>query len=796
MADDNAVPGAEQARLGQIGPYQLLKLIGEGAAGQVFLAEQQQPHRQVALKVLRSAAGAGRARFEREVSLLASLEHTNIARLYDSGTAEGPAGEVPYLVMEHVDGLDLIQYARQQQLNTEQRLQLLAQVARAAHFAHTRGVIHRDLKPGNILVNQRGEPKILDFGVAHVVADDATQMTGAGEVLGTLSYMSWEQLCGEANSVDARSDVYALGVIGYQLLSGVLPYPGLSEDTLVSALGRIQRERPARLSSHTPAARGDVETIITKAMAQDASQRYGSAAELASDIERYLKQQPIEARPPTVSYLLGLFVRRHKALSAAVLVAAISLMAAASISLTFGISEARARHDAELRAKEVSAVNGFLNQMLTSADPSVAQGAELSLRDLLDQARTTLHADQSLPKSVAATLHQTLGNTYVQLALSEPANELLEAARPLAEQANWPLERLLRLEADYANAVYLTNDYSKAASIAEEALTRLPDGPHAGSIAYWHLQDSVISNLIESGQIEAGKKRADEMHALAVAHLGQSHPNSVNLLQLRATAARLAGDFSEALRLAQEVVEIRQQSLGPSHPETLHSENGVATHLSRMGKQEEAIEILRKVLRARQKILGDEHLDSWRTEGNLAVALSESGRPEDTKEAAAILRALVDKYVARYGSGTRYARVLMNNLATLERDLGNLAAGETLLRGVIAAQQGQPKSQHSDLYMAATNLALNLKDQGRLEEALENYVNALNSAREGLPDGHPHLYIIQGNYGHALLLNRNYDQASVELDAAHEGLVRTLGTEHPRTEKVRGWLTQLSSSGE
>ena len=296
------------ASLGTIGGYRLIRLIGEGAAGQVFLAEQQQPHRQVAVKVLRSAAAAGRARFEREVELLANLEHNNIARLYDSGTAEGPAGDLPYLVMEYVDGQDLLRYADQQQLDLAQRLQLLAQVARAAHFAHTRGVIHRDLKPGNILVNERGEPKILDFGIAHVVADEVTQMTGAGEILGTLAYMSWEQLCGEGHLVDARADVYALGVIGYQLVSGQQPYPGLTAETLVGALGRLQRETPQRLSAHCAAAAGDVETIIGKAMAREASHRYGSAAEFAADIERYLTRQPIEARPPTATYLLSLLI--------------------------------------------------------------------------------------------------------------------------------------------------------------------------------------------------------------------------------------------------------------------------------------------------------------------------------------------------------------------------------------------------------------------------------------------------------------------------------------------------------
>ena len=414
--------------LGQLGGYRLLSELGVGAAGQVYLAQQSDPAREVAIKVLRSASAAGRQRFEREVSLLASLEHTNIARLYDAGTEAGPAGEVPYLVMEYVRGQDLIAYAQTAALSTAQRLALMAQVARAAHFAHTRGVIHRDLKPANILVNERGEPKILDFGVAHVTADDATQMTGAGEILGTLAYMSWEQLCGEAKQVDARSDVYALGAIAYELLSGELPYPGLRSDTLVSALGRMQREAPRKLSAHLPAARGDIETLVMKALSQDAAQRYGSAAEFAADIERYLKQQPIEARPPTLGYVLGLFVRRHKALSTAAGLALASLIAAVAVSLSFAISESQARAAAEGRLAEREAVTQFLIDMLTTADPSNALGRKLTVLEVLDSARAELTADQQLPTDVRSQLQRALGLTYVALGESDQGLTLLEPA--------------------------------------------------------------------------------------------------------------------------------------------------------------------------------------------------------------------------------------------------------------------------------------------------------------------------------------------------------------------------------
>ncbi len=301
-----------------IGSYRVTRVIGAGGMGTVFEAVQEQPRRTVALKVIRPevSSPATLRRFEREVEVLGRLQHPGIARIYEAGTAVTPFGEHPYFAMELVIGESIKQHADSRALSTRERLGLVSRVCDAVQHAHERGVVHRDLKPGNILVDESGNPKILDFGVAR--ATDAnrrtlTLATGVGEILGTIAYMSPEQVQGGPDGVDARCDVYALGVIAYELLTGRLPYDVVGKP--VPEAARIVRdEDPTPPSTIDKSLRGDLETILTKALAKDRTERYASAASLGADIERYLADEPIVARPPTTLYQLGKFAQRNRAL--------------------------------------------------------------------------------------------------------------------------------------------------------------------------------------------------------------------------------------------------------------------------------------------------------------------------------------------------------------------------------------------------------------------------------------------------------------------------------------------------
>ena len=281
-----------------VGGFRLLRVIGEGGMGVVYEAEQDHPRRIVALKVIRPGFASPEflRRFARESDVLARLHHPGIAQIYEAGAAKTNFGSQPYFAMEFIHGMPLGEYARSQHLDTRQRLELIAKVCDGVDHAHHRGVIHRDLKPGNILVDETGQPKVLDFGVARVTEGDApaTKQTDLGQMIGTLAYMSPEQVAADPLKVDQHSDVYALGVILYELLADRPPYQ-LSQQ-LHEAVLTIQQEDPTPLRSISRAYRGDVETIVAKALEKDKARRYGSAAALAGDIRRYLADQPISAQ--------------------------------------------------------------------------------------------------------------------------------------------------------------------------------------------------------------------------------------------------------------------------------------------------------------------------------------------------------------------------------------------------------------------------------------------------------------------------------------------------------------------
>jgi transcriptional regulator with AAA-type ATPase domain len=378
-----------------IGRYRILRLVGEGGMGAVYEAEQDHLRRTVALKIIKPGLASPELlrRFEQESQALGRLQHPGIARIYDAGTADTGFGPQPYFAMELIRGCTLGDYVRERNLNVPEKLELVAKVADAVHHAHQRGLIHRDLKPANILVDDTGQPKVLDFGVARVTDRGApsTVQTDVGQIVGTLAYISPEQVLGDPLEIDTRSDVYALGVMLYELLAGRQPYN--IGTMLHEAIQVIREEDPVRLSVVDRSYRGDIEIIAAKALEKDKGRRYASAAELASDIRRYLKDEPIVARPPSTSYQLQKFARRHKAMVLGI-AAVFAVLIAGVVVSTWEASRARR---AEQLKNRLNAEKVYLQEEIRSEHNfEKIVGSAPTLLEALDQVERVSQTDATV----------------------------------------------------------------------------------------------------------------------------------------------------------------------------------------------------------------------------------------------------------------------------------------------------------------------------------------------------------------------------------------------------------------
>jgi tetratricopeptide (TPR) repeat protein len=409
----------------RIGLYRILpgQTLGEGGMGVVYTAEQASPRRLVALKVIRPILGHAALlhRFIKEAEILGRLEHPGIARIYEAGTADAGAGPQPFFAMELIKGPLLLDFVEQKKLSLNQRIELLTQVCDAVQYAHEHGVIHRDLKPSNIMVDPTGQPKILDFGVARAIDSDvqgATMQTDTGQIVGTIQYMSPEQAAGDTRAIDQRSDVYALGIIAYELFSGQVPYD-LTGKGLYDAVRIVRDLEPPRLGKLDRKLRGDLETIVGKAMEKDKAKRYASASALADDLRRVLAHKPITARPPSVPYRLSKFLRRNR-----VAVGAAAALILIALAVSIGVM-------ASARAKRARQLNDLAQRFQNELEGDTWDAARLAKIDaILAQWKALAPADAGaagdrLARTLDAHLQELIFRPHPDASLIRPQINLL-----------------------------------------------------------------------------------------------------------------------------------------------------------------------------------------------------------------------------------------------------------------------------------------------------------------------------------------------------------------------------------
>ncbi len=585
---DGRAAAAERSDQPQtVGPYRVLGLLGEGGMGVVYRAEQESPKRTVALKVIRPglASESMLRRFEHEAQALARLQHPGIAQVYHAGTEGNGAHRRPYFAMELVEGLPLLRFAETRGLGARDRIALFARVCDAVQHAHMKGVIHRDLKPGNIVVDDSGQPKVLDFGIARVTDSDvraATVQTDVGQIVGTVPYMSPEQIAGDPADLDTRSDVYSLGVVLFELLTGRLPYD-VERKSIIEAARLIREQAPSRLSTAARGLRGDLDIIVGKALEKDKHRRYQSAADLGADLTRYLDNEPIAARPPSAAYQISKFAARHKGLVAAV-VSIIFILSgalggvfwqrniarreASDAKTQKGIAEKEAaeaevqrkaasehateaetqRKAASREAARATAINEFFMDMLKEANPERRHGNEMSVKEMLDAAAVKLAEKPTGDVEIDEEIRGTLGQTYWQLGALDKAEPLLKAAAERAEAA-------------------LGSDHE----LVHESLN----------------QRALV--LIQLGRSEEAGPLLERVYTARVRKLGEPDPATLSVMNNWARWLDANGRPDEGLALMERAARLRAERLGPDDRKTLISFDNMGKVLLNHGRLDEAL---------------------------------------------------------------------------------------------------------------------------------------------------------------------------------------------------------------
>lgn len=776
------------------GGFKIEGLLGRGAMGTVYLAEQQNPKRHVALKVMNAERmnETRLRRFDLETESLAKLKHPGIATIYESGRAEIGGRDFPYFAMEYVQGKELDQYSAA--LGLRGRVELLTTVCQAIEHAHLRGVVHRDLKPANVVVDDDGRARVLDFGVAK----SAEQGAGVKELVGTVPYMSPEQLRKDTD-IDLRTDVYALGVMIHEVLTGRLPNH-LNGMTIDEAIGVVSV--PVRLD----ASGLDVElnAIVAKAMCPNRDARYGAASELSLDLRRYLQHEPVEAVGGGRLYRSRKFVGRNRGMvtlasfAVLVLVAGVVVASYQAARATKGWAQA----ETEQRATEAAlvqvqaereravAVSSFMVDMLGSADPSSTLGVELTVQEVLDAAAMTIETDFGDYPNVHATVRMALSNTYLGLGNLEAA---LLHAQEMVRVSTESLGDMDPMTADakqtLAGVLLEFGRFDEAQVLLDEALVVVD--AQGDAVASAKIRSTMARIHHGAGRHDVSLEMWSSAETVLAEELGKNHKDTLIVMHNRGIALKDIGRLSESEAVMRGVADRRIESMGPDHPQTLVALDVLASVIQKQGRDQEASVILRDVLDRRRRVLGDEHFSTQLSEGNLAVTLIRLGQLD---EAEVLTKHALAGHRARFGDGHSKTLILMGNLAYLLEDQGKVDEAAALYRETIEIRKTASGGGDPETWSPMNNLAMLLMNNGEAQEAEELFVELLGMCEQRLPAGHYYVALFRNNYGECLTKLEKFDEAAVAFEKSHPVLVATFGTEHARVLKSVGRMEALETA--
>lgn len=779
----------------RVGAYRVVREIGQGGMAIVYLGERddQNYRKRVAIKMVKPGTGTEQVlqRFRNERQALAALDHPYIVKLLDGGSS--PEG-FPFLVMDYVEGLPIDQYCDRNHLPIEGRLRLFREVCSAVQYAHQNLVIHRDLKPGNILINAEGLPRLLDFGIAKILNPECFQaplVTQTSWHPLTPGYASPEQVRGDA--VTSATDVYSLGVLLYEILTGCLPYHlvannwrdierQICEDepsrpsTRVgtdqapsTATAEARRSEPKQLARLL---RGDLDWLTMKALEKDPSRRYATPSELSADIGRHLAHEPVLARPASAVYRSRKYVRRHP-VGVAVAAGLVLLLAGFAVTQSLQLRRITRERDRANRVTE------FMEGMFKVSDPSEARGSSVTAREILDKASNNIDSGLARDPELQAHMMYVMGSVYRGLGLFPRAQILFQRSADIRRRVLGPenLETLRSLD----DLGWTLNQQGHAAEA--EKLQRETVATRRRVFGEENLDTlKSISNLAWTLDREGNYTEAEKLErkALEIRRRIEKTEDKETLSAMNNLAATLGheGHYAEAESLKRATLESRRRLLGPEHPETLTAMNNLATTLQQEGHYAEAEKLQRETLNLQRRILGPEHPDTLRSMNNLARTLVSEGHFVEALELQREVLPIKQRVLGPEHQDTLWA---MKELALTLQSNGQYAEAEKLQRQTLEVQRRVLGPDRPNTLSTLANLADTLRRERNYLEAEQMQRHAIETMRRVLGVEHPFTLVATDELAQTLDGEGRYDEAE---KLARETLVaqrRVIGPEHPDT---------------
>ncbi len=772
-----------------VGVYRVVEEIGRGGMGVVYLAERAdgQFEQRVALKLLKRGMDSEDLlrRFLQERQILAWLRHPNIAALLDGGLTDDGA---PYFVMELAQGRPITRHCIERTLGVNERLRLFVDVCRGVQHAHRSFIVHRDLKPSNIVVTEAGV-KLLDFGVAKLIGEsESAAVTRTGLGMLTPQYAAPEQFRGEA--VTTATDVYALGMVLYELLTDRLPYR--LDTTSWAASARLvleaEPERPSRVVQEKRLARqlkGDLDNIALTALRKDSARRYPTVEAFADDVERHFARLPVRARPQSVAYRAGRFIRRHRVGVATAAMVSLSLVAIAAAALWQARVSAR-------EARKTEAAKDFLASLLNLASPDVSKGETITTRQMLDRAAERIDEELGAQPEVQADILAVVGEMYLSLGAYDEAESLLVRAVALQREFDGPRgDDLMRTHGRLAAVYQSKGELDPAERTFREALAiSRARAPHGDLEVAYRLND-LAALLRTKGAKGECKPLYMESIDLKRRILGPDHLDVATGMNNLAVLASESGDFEEAEALYRQVLQVRRRALGNENSAVANTINNLMILMRQKGDHEAAEPLAREALAIREKLLGRSHPNVAWSLYNLGAVLSAKGDPE---AAVPLIREAIATLRRSLGDDNAEVAGMKNGLAAALRARGEHAEAESISRAALATMRQHLPARHAHVAFALLELGRNLTEQKRFRDAEPLLRESVAAHLEALGAESPLTLDSKVALGVCLARLNRRAEAQPLLADSHASLLATFGETHERTRRAAQALAEVAQA--